>query len=560
MIATRSPTICDPALPVTVESGGISIDDETEVLVATEAGSYGSADLWVHVHETWLSRATLRLYAQVGSARVLIRQVPLADVPLTPSPADTFSGIAISLRGRPCHSFSVTCQASAGPPLSGGLFYLQLWRAPVAPSSAGGRPAPELRTAAPMVAAALVGRDETTGQLVPVSTDASGRLLMGNPLFTEADRQLLDGATPEATPDTLALRDGAGAAAFTAVRGAPAAGASSGGKLTIGGGAGGAAQLAGATEIDLGAVVGGASASADFVAAGVPVLRVKQSAASTTSVVAPSSGIQVSIVGYEDSSTASTGGRSFLTGQSTSLAGSTGGVAEVVGGKGQLRGGNAVLSGGAGYAGNASGGHVGIRGGGAVGSGSPGNVYLHGPPSSWEGGARIGFIGHVKSVPTQNPMDGVFWWAQKGQLVVREPSGVEDTHTYADANPGAQRKLHRKLMGRVTTEAGAVVTIVTIDDLPGGDWSAIVDADVHAYETVNDVVIVAKRRGLLRCTGGTLSVVHTAAMGTDFVEPEPGAVDVTISASSGDVLVQVEPNWEKKTHWTAWVDLKLVEH
>lgn len=120
-------TSMDLELPMTFESEAITLNDTAEVIVASEAGAFSCADVWFHVPEDWLSRVTVRLYARLGSIRVLVRQVVLQTAPHTEGAGGAQSGIALSVRGRPCTGFDVTCQASAGDTLVDGLVYLQAW-------------------------------------------------------------------------------------------------------------------------------------------------------------------------------------------------------------------------------------------------------------------------------------------------------------------------------------------------------------------------------------------------------------------------------------------------
>lgn len=205
---------CESGLPVTVEWGPASLTAGTEVLVASEAGPYSCADVWCNVPLSWVDRVTARLYARLGAARILLRQVPLRKVQLAANGATHLSGLAVSIRGRPCSAFELTLEASTGDILQDGTFYLQVWHSATEPSSAGGAVVPEVEAPLPMVAAALVGRDSASGALTEVSTDSAGRLIVANPYFTEADKAKLDAATPLASTNTLVSRDGDGGSAF----------------------------------------------------------------------------------------------------------------------------------------------------------------------------------------------------------------------------------------------------------------------------------------------------------------------------------------------------------
>lgn len=213
----------DLGLPLTVESEAITLGGTSEVVVASEAGTYSCADVWFNVASSWIPRVTVRLYARLGASRVLVRQVTLSAAPTTTGGDGSLSGIAISLRGRPCTAFEVTCQATAGAVLTGGLFYLQAWHSHAEPSTSGGADVPETPTAVPMLAAAMVARNESTGDLTEVATDSLGRLIVTSPFFDSIDKQRLEDATADAATGALALRDSGGGSKFTSVTSTPRA-------------------------------------------------------------------------------------------------------------------------------------------------------------------------------------------------------------------------------------------------------------------------------------------------------------------------------------------------
>lgn len=209
--------MAEAPFPIAIESGDVAISDTSERLIASDAGAHSSCDVWFNVGGEWIGRAKLRLYARLGAARILMKEVALSRAPVTTGADNRLSGIAITVRGRPCDAFELTAQATAGDPIDGGLFYLQAWHAPSRVQSTGGLGAPENDEAVEVVAARLVGKDPANGTLTEIAVDGTGRLLMGNPLFTDAIKALLDGATAGPTPSTLMLRDGAGATALTRV-------------------------------------------------------------------------------------------------------------------------------------------------------------------------------------------------------------------------------------------------------------------------------------------------------------------------------------------------------
>lgn len=195
--------------PITVESEPIGLNDTSEVVVASDAGAFSCADVWVNVPETWLTRVTVRLYARLGAARVLLRQVALSNVGVTIGTDTSRSGVAISVRGRPCTGLEVTCQASDGTALTNGLVYLQAWHALTEPSSSGGAPVPEVPTPLPLTAATLVGRNQTTGALTPIATDGLGRLVMQLAPPVPYDLTSLPNVTVVGIPANIGVSDGA---------------------------------------------------------------------------------------------------------------------------------------------------------------------------------------------------------------------------------------------------------------------------------------------------------------------------------------------------------------
>lgn len=170
---------CDSSAPRVLESASTTVSTSgTEVTILSEAGAFSCCDVWFSVPAAaWLPRVVLRLYGKLGRARVLLRQVSLEKAPVTLSDEGaTASGVAISIRGRPCDGFELTAEASAGDSLTDGAFYLQLWDAAVEPSTAGGSEAPENETSPPLVAARILARNGA-GELVDVVSDDEGRLL-----------------------------------------------------------------------------------------------------------------------------------------------------------------------------------------------------------------------------------------------------------------------------------------------------------------------------------------------------------------------------------------------
>jgi len=185
--------------PATVEAGPLSLPDDEEVVVASDIGSFSSCDVWFAVPSAWVSQVTLRLYARLGRARVLLRAVALSNVATTSS-GDQRSGIAVSVRGRPCRAFEVSLYTrSAG--LVDGHVYLQSWHGGADIAMApGDDPAPGVS-----VTARLQGRDSVSGAFVDVVTDDEGRLLVDNPVLGDDYLRLPDVTTAPA-PTTGEVR------------------------------------------------------------------------------------------------------------------------------------------------------------------------------------------------------------------------------------------------------------------------------------------------------------------------------------------------------------------
>ena len=171
---------CHDDFPSASEATGVGLSTTDEVLILGQVGSFSACDVWMNLNPNWLNRVTLKVYARLGLARVLMRTVPLTTVPVTPS-GDTVAGIAVSLRGHPCRAYEVTVQATAGAALDGGSFYLQAWHAGGVVAASGGE------GAAPRaeVSAQLQGREPLTGAAVDVLVDDEGRMLIENPLLAD---------------------------------------------------------------------------------------------------------------------------------------------------------------------------------------------------------------------------------------------------------------------------------------------------------------------------------------------------------------------------------------
>ena len=168
--------------PVTTDSEGQSLPGGTETLVASAVGLASNCDVWFKAPSSW-SAVVLRLYGRMGGARSLLRQVTIGRIPRLVD-AGELTGIAISIRGRPCTAYELTGQTPSDA-VSGGAFYLTTWHgASGLASTGGGAAAPEAPDSPSLVAATLLGTQAGTGTIVPVATDSSGKLIMANSILT----------------------------------------------------------------------------------------------------------------------------------------------------------------------------------------------------------------------------------------------------------------------------------------------------------------------------------------------------------------------------------------
>lgn len=122
-----------------IDSAAVSLSDGTERTVVEANGSYSACDVWFLVPNEWPINVALRLYAKLGGMRTLLRLIYLADAAATPVEGLS-SGIALSVRGRPCDGFELTAQRTSGGALTNGKFSLQVWSASEPTGVVGGAP------------------------------------------------------------------------------------------------------------------------------------------------------------------------------------------------------------------------------------------------------------------------------------------------------------------------------------------------------------------------------------------------------------------------------------
>lgn len=197
--------IVDQEFPPTIEAGPITLPEAEEVVVASDVGSFSACDVWFTVPDAWVRDVTVRVYGRVSSARVLLREVALRHLTTT-SDGTMSSGIAVSLRGRPCRSYEVALYTEEAG-LTGGYVYLNAWHGGAEISMAPGDDA----APGPAMIARLQARDSGSGALVDVEADSNGRLLIDNDVFGADFLRLPDVASvPTPTSDEVRVYFDAG--------------------------------------------------------------------------------------------------------------------------------------------------------------------------------------------------------------------------------------------------------------------------------------------------------------------------------------------------------------
>lgn len=583
-MSTTNMTRCDDDRPVTIDSGPVTPAPATETVVMTSPVFAQCCDVWANVPDAWLDRVRVRAYARLRTARVLLRQVLLERVPMTPDGAGRQSGIAISVRGRPCDAVEVTLEASAGDPLVGtGLFHLQVWRSETDPYAAGGDLVPEIATSVPMVAAALLARDGSSGAMTEVATDASGRLVVSNPFFTEADKQKLDDATATATPDRLVKRDGAGATELTRLE-LP--------DTTVVGDPVGESWLYSTTGILHGVP---------------PVATVLRAAGKGGVGIAPETDGGSHMIASLSSDFGGNPLRFYIEDRSASQGDGAGYELSVLAGKGRGSniGGTLTIGGGAGGTpGLNLSGPTHVQLGALVGPtsadfglfanttqilnvrrsygptlvvdagpfGAPNaalalrgtNVSIGGAASDYGDGLGVAYLRNATVEPSFDPSDGGFVWATgEGQLRARGASGILDEIGHkGDRDGPTKARLRREKRAFLDSTGANVITLVPASDLPSATWSGRITVEVHAY-TASGGVYGACRKATVVNDGGSITVI------TPDVDQIVGVTDDTtsgvfgvvfISTSSGDLELTVDVGDVDDAELTAWADVRLREH
>jgi hypothetical protein len=108
------------------DSGAIGLTSDAETTVLETVGEVSSADVWFVTPVAWPEQVIVRLYARLGAMRVLLGTLLLRDARGLEDGGNV-SGLALSVRGRPCTGFELTLQRlPGGPSLENGRFVLQV--------------------------------------------------------------------------------------------------------------------------------------------------------------------------------------------------------------------------------------------------------------------------------------------------------------------------------------------------------------------------------------------------------------------------------------------------
>ncbi len=241
--------------PRLVESAAIGLPDETERVALQHVGQASACDVWFSVPPDW-EFVLLKLYGKLGSLRVLLHSVAIRDAGGI-TLAGRLSGIALSLRGRPCASFELTAQRGPGDPLTDGRFVAQFWSDQQLPSVAGGAPFGEIGftpTTGGADIALVAGKATDSGdpsdrfKLLRVDSSGALHVVAPDPLdVTLAGTLAVEGTGTSGTPTGRILTvqgPNAGVLAVSAT-GTGTAGSPAGGVLTVQGPSGGTLQVAG---------------------------------------------------------------------------------------------------------------------------------------------------------------------------------------------------------------------------------------------------------------------------------------------------------------------------
>jgi len=174
----RGEELIDLSVPRLVETEtAVTLGTTVETTVLTAIGHASACDVWFKLPTAWETVVTLRLYARVADARVLLKTVRI-DESHRSTAGGFVSGTAISVRGRPVTSFELTAQSSTAN-VTNGQFMMNLWHSSEPPLVVGGITSAASQAAEERTVAHLAVRNGTTPVLA--AGDASGRSLIAGP-------------------------------------------------------------------------------------------------------------------------------------------------------------------------------------------------------------------------------------------------------------------------------------------------------------------------------------------------------------------------------------------
>lgn len=173
----RGEELIDMSVPRLVETEApVTLSNTAETTVLTAVGHASALDVWFKVPTAWELVTTLRLYARVGDARLLLKTVRV-DESHRSSSGGFVSGTAISVRGRPVTAFELTAQSSTAG-VNNGQFMMNLWHSSDLPLIVGG-----LTTAAGALTTRPAGQDipsfSLSSAVIRIPTPVASTAILG---------------------------------------------------------------------------------------------------------------------------------------------------------------------------------------------------------------------------------------------------------------------------------------------------------------------------------------------------------------------------------------------
>ncbi|MBK6520315.1 MAG: hypothetical protein IPM79_16040 [Polyangiaceae bacterium] len=228
------------------DSGAIGLTSDAETTVLETVGEVSSADVWFVTPVAWPEQVIVRLYARLGAMRVLLGTLLLRDARGLEDGGNV-SGLALSVRGRPCTGFELTLQRlPGGPSLENGRFVLQVGERSAPPATLGGPPFGDEWIAGPIQAephiALVAGQKTDSGTLGDrfqlLKLDSAGNLVVaaGAPVEVSTTAPLaVEGSGIAGTPaaGVLTVQGPAAGVLSVAAEGTGTPGSPVGGVLTI---------------------------------------------------------------------------------------------------------------------------------------------------------------------------------------------------------------------------------------------------------------------------------------------------------------------------------------